>query len=186
MTDRRQQILDAALPIFLSKGYAGTTISDIRKASGATTGSIYHFFTGKPGIAIALWCDANQAWARQADAARGSATPEEMIKSSVRGLLDWASANRPMFLFFEELRIRAYSDTDLATVTEQIEQTHAKAAEMYQQWILQGAVRPLPWPLASALMMGPSYDYLRKCRSHDHQATVFESLIDAAWDAVRA
>lgn len=185
MSDRRQQILDASLPIFLAKGYAGTTISDIRKASGATTGSIYHFFAGKPGIAVALWREANASWSRKTGAARGTATPEEMVRSSVRGLLDWATGNQPMFLFFEELRIRAHSDPDLAPITEQIAQTHAEAADLYRDWARQGVVKPLPWTLASALMMGPAYDYLRKYRPGDDRDAAIVALVDAAWDAVR-
>lgn len=186
MTDRRQQILDAALPIFLEKGYAGATISDIRKASGATTGSIYHFFSGKPGIAVALWREANATWAQKSVATRGPGTPEDMVKASLRGLLEWATANRPMFLFFEELRIRALSDPDLHPITEQIEQTHAKADTLYQDWARQGVVKPLPWALASALMMGPAYDYLRKYRLDDNLDADIKTLLDAAWDAIRA
>ncbi len=45
--ERRRSILEAALDCFLEKGYIATTINDIREASGATTGSIYHFFDGK-------------------------------------------------------------------------------------------------------------------------------------------
>ncbi|HTO27428.1 MAG TPA: TetR family transcriptional regulator, partial [Devosia sp.] len=44
--DRRRQILDAALSAFLERGYAATSIADIRARSGASTGSIYHFFAG--------------------------------------------------------------------------------------------------------------------------------------------
>lgn len=184
MTDRRQEILDAALPIFVEKGFMGTTIADIRKASGATTGSIYHFFAGKPGIAIALWREANAMWFQKTDAARQSHTPEEMIKSSVRGLLEWATSNRAMFLFFEELRIRSYSDPDLLPIIEDIARTHATAAQLYRGWVRQGHVRDIPWPVASAIIMGPSYDYLRKCQDMDDHKDAIEILVQNAWMSV--
>lgn len=155
------------------------------RPAGATTGSIYHFFSGKPGIAVALWREANATWAQRSVAARGPGTPEDMVKASLRGLLDWATANRPMFLFFEELRIRAFSDPDLHPIIEQIDQTHAQAADLYRDWAGQGVVKPLPWTLASALMMGPAYDYLRKYRPDDDHAVAIEALVEAAWDAVR-
>lgn len=185
MSERRQQILTAALPIFLAKGYTGATITDISKASGATTGSIYHFFSGKPGIATALWRDANNAWVNKAGAVRKDATAEDLVKSSVRGLLEWATANRPLFFFFEDLRIRALSDSDLAPITEEIAQTHAKASALFNEWVEQGVAKPLPWTLASALMMGPAYDYLRKSRSDDDHKAAIEVLVEAAWQAVR-
>ncbi|WP_420325759.1 TetR/AcrR family transcriptional regulator [Mameliella sp.] len=185
MTDRRQQILNASLPIFLAKGYSGTTISDIRKASGATTGSIYHFFDGKPGIAIALWRDATRAWVQKTEALGHSLTPEQQVKFSVRGLLEWATRNRALFLFFEELRIRAYSDTELAPITADVDQMHAKASEMYHGWIEQGDVIDIPWAVASALMMGPSYDYLRKHQENEDIDHAVELLVTNAWDSVR-
>lgn len=185
MTDRREQILKAALPLFLAKGYSGTTIADIRQASGATTGSLYHFFAGKPGIAIALWREANAEWSQRNDAAGPSPTPEDSLKASVRGLLHWALANRALFLFYEDLRIRAHSDPDLAPITGDIDQAHSRAAALYREWIARGAVRDLPWPVASALMVGPSYDYLRKCRDGDDTARAIDLLAEAAWQAVR-
>ncbi|MDT5357048.1 MAG: hypothetical protein QOJ56_5580, partial [Mycobacterium sp.] len=41
---RRRAILDAALTIFLKNGVAGTTIEALHRESGASVGSIYHFF----------------------------------------------------------------------------------------------------------------------------------------------
>ncbi|MES2089314.1 MAG: TetR/AcrR family transcriptional regulator [Pseudomonadota bacterium] len=40
-------ILRESSQLFLSKGYAATTIRDIFQATGLTTGSLYHFFSGK-------------------------------------------------------------------------------------------------------------------------------------------
>ena len=69
--DRRRQILDAALACFLERGYLGTTIADIRRRSGATTGSIYHFFDGKGALAQALLTDAIVGWSASPVAIRG-------------------------------------------------------------------------------------------------------------------
>lgn len=184
MADRRQDILDAALPIFVKKGYIGTTIADIRKASGATTGSIYHFFSGKPGLAIALWADANTLWMTRAEAGRQSLTPREMVTTTVRGLLEWATANRDLFLFFEELRIRAHSDPELRPILDEITQTHDAAAEVYQDWVSQGQVWDMAWPVASALIVGPAYDYLRKCGSISDHGTAIEILVENAWNSL--
>ena len=184
MADRRQDILDAALTIFVEKGYIGTTISDIRKASGATTGSIYHFFSGKPGLAIALWTNANALWMTRTEALRRSRTPKEMVTTTARALLEWATANRNLFLFFEELRIRAHSDPDLRPILDEITQTHNAAAEIYRDWATQGQVRDMEWPVASALIVGPAYDYLRKCgHTSDHGAAI-EMLVENAWNSV--
>ena len=49
---RRAQIIEAAINCFLEKGYTNTSMSDIIKASGLSSGSIYSHFSGKEDILI--------------------------------------------------------------------------------------------------------------------------------------
>ncbi|MDD4924223.1 MAG: helix-turn-helix domain containing protein [Dehalococcoidales bacterium] len=51
---RKQQILDAALPIFSRKGFAMTTTSEIAKAAGVAEGTIYNYFPNKRELFIAV------------------------------------------------------------------------------------------------------------------------------------
>lgn len=54
MSDTRQQILDAALLLFSERGYFSTSVHDIKRAAGLSTGAIYHHFSSKEAIAQAL------------------------------------------------------------------------------------------------------------------------------------
>jgi len=54
-TNTRQQILDATLSLFSSKGYFNTSVRDIARESGVSIGSIYHHFKDKEGIASAMY-----------------------------------------------------------------------------------------------------------------------------------
>jgi len=49
---RRAQIIEVAVSCFLEKGYTNTSMSDIIKASGLSSGSIYSHFSGKEDILI--------------------------------------------------------------------------------------------------------------------------------------
>ena len=49
---RRAQIIEAAIACFIERGYTNTSMSDIIKASGLSSGSIYSHFTGKEDILI--------------------------------------------------------------------------------------------------------------------------------------
>ena len=49
---RRAQIIEAAVSCFLEKGYTNTSMSDIIKASGLSSGSIYSHFSGKEDILV--------------------------------------------------------------------------------------------------------------------------------------
>ncbi|MBD3669724.1 MAG: TetR/AcrR family transcriptional regulator [Gammaproteobacteria bacterium] len=50
-----EQVLGAALNLFTEQGYFNTSIPDIVKASSVSTGSIYHYFRDKEGIARNLY-----------------------------------------------------------------------------------------------------------------------------------
>ena len=54
---RRREILDASLDLFLKQGIPGTTMPQICAASGASTGSVYHLFDGKDDIAMTLFVE---------------------------------------------------------------------------------------------------------------------------------
>ena len=51
---RKQEILFAALSLFIHKGYSGTTIKDIATAVGMSTGLLFHYFASKEELYLAL------------------------------------------------------------------------------------------------------------------------------------
>lgn len=58
--ERQQEILEAALRIFVRKGYADTRMDDIVDATGLSKGAIYHHFASKHELFVALiehWMD---------------------------------------------------------------------------------------------------------------------------------
>jgi len=48
----RQYILEKTAPLFNKKGFDGTTLSDLEKATGLTKGSLYGNFSGKGDLAV--------------------------------------------------------------------------------------------------------------------------------------
>lgn len=52
--ERRAQILDEALALFITKGYQRTTIEDILSAVGIAKGTLYHHFRSKEAILEAI------------------------------------------------------------------------------------------------------------------------------------
>lgn len=52
--NRREEILNAAITCFASKGFHATSMGDIIRASGLSTGAIYSYFKSKRDIAVAV------------------------------------------------------------------------------------------------------------------------------------
>src|SRR3954454_9607241 len=90
-TTRRDEILDAALDAFESKGVLAATLDDIRERSGASIGSIYHHFGDKEGIAAALYAQLLGDWQRGFVAALRGRGAEEGVRAAVDHHLCWAA-----------------------------------------------------------------------------------------------
>jgi AcrR family transcriptional regulator len=52
--DTRGRIIETAQRLFFEQGYASTGIAQIRKESGANSGSLYHFFPSKEHLLVAV------------------------------------------------------------------------------------------------------------------------------------
>jgi AcrR family transcriptional regulator len=75
-TPAAEQVLAAALNLFTEQGYFNTSIPDIVKASSVSTGSIYHYFRDKEGIARSLYdslVERMEAQLRKVEAAHATA-----------------------------------------------------------------------------------------------------------------
>ena len=85
-TDRRQDILNAALACAVDGGVDAVSIDGGRARCGASVGSIYHHFGNKDGIVAALFFDIFHDQSRsvqaQLDAARGG---EAGVRALVTG-----------------------------------------------------------------------------------------------------
>lgn len=53
--DLRNKVLETALELFSESGYFNTSIHDIRRTAGVSTGAIYHHFSSKEALAKSLY-----------------------------------------------------------------------------------------------------------------------------------
>jgi AcrR family transcriptional regulator len=68
-TETRRRILEVAAESFADRGYAGTSLSDVLKASGVTKGGFYFHFPSKEALALAALRHKQEQWAGQVMAA---------------------------------------------------------------------------------------------------------------------
>jgi AcrR family transcriptional regulator len=188
--DRRREILAAALDRFLKKGFAATSIEDIRRAGGASVGSIYHFFGSKEGIAVALYADAFCGWTEaMLDLSPAGTAPERIVRVTVARALEWAVANPRPYRFLMQARWLEPVALDRADLAAAAAAYRRRGSAVLALLVAGGAVRPLPWDLFQAVLLGPVHDYLAHRASGEAQtdpAQAAHALGDAAWAALRA
>lgn len=101
---RREEIIAAARDLFSSKGYHGTSIPDIAKAAGISTGLIYYIFPGKEDILLAC-CERGAAMHLNLfERTRDIADPLERFDVIVRDLYTLLDAgSRSLVIMYKDI-----------------------------------------------------------------------------------
>jgi AcrR family transcriptional regulator len=179
----REAVLDAALRLFTEHGVATTSIAQIRELSGTPTGSIYHHFGSKEGIAGELYvrCLIHfQTHLLLTVERAGSA--RELIETGVRQHLAWVEGNRERANFLTSSR-DALSLEYVARIREINRPFFDELEELLAPWIDSREIRNLPLDLLEAIWLGPSQELTRhwlagRVKTLDGAVDV---LAEAAW-----
>lgn len=102
---RRQDVVDGAARVFAERGYDQTSVSELAAELGMAAGGLYHYFSGKEELLIAI-CDQLMdpllADAEALQAAGG--TTEERLRALLRLWVTQVTARRDHMLVFQQER----------------------------------------------------------------------------------
>jgi AcrR family transcriptional regulator len=186
--DRRRAIVEAALACFGEHGLEATTIGHVRARATASTGSIYHHFRDKEGLAAEVYRYVlGQYHASLLAALPAFTTARGLVRGVVRHLLEWAAANRDAVKFLVEMRwstdVRAHD----AGIREDTSEMFAAVAAEIERHVRARALRELPHHLYVAVLAGPALAlvarWVRDGMRSDLAADA-NALADAAWKAL--
>jgi AcrR family transcriptional regulator len=186
MTDRKQEILAAALRGFAEKGLAGTTVEEVRKRSRASVGSIYHHFGDKEGIAAALFVASLRDYQEGLLAALADGDdPERTVKALVRHHLHWVAADHD--------RARFLLSGSPPRAAQEIAELNRRVFRATSRWLHEqvaaGRVRAVPFELFYAQLIGPAQEFCRYWldgRMRISLRTAERELAAAAWRSLAA
>jgi TetR/AcrR family transcriptional repressor of nem operon len=85
----QQHILESAERVFLQKGFAATSITDLMAAAGVTKGSLYFHFNSKEQIGLAVLERARQSFMAFLDEALQGETPGQSLDNFFRRACDY-------------------------------------------------------------------------------------------------
>jgi AcrR family transcriptional regulator len=187
---RKHQILDAALNCFLQQGVEATTIEQIRQASGASLGSIYHHFGSKEAIALAVYSEAFQQFS---DHVLAQLATQKNLRTGLRTLvaaqLGWVEANADKFLYLSRVEMSDVSPPAAQHIAATIQNYFQAIYLWLQPYIDSGEVIRITPALYVPLILGPTSSFARHWLNHrlslDLNDTI-DTLAEAAWNSVRA
>jgi AcrR family transcriptional regulator len=110
---RKTHIIESALALFASKGFAETTTSDICRAAGISTGSLFHYFPSKQAVFYGIWELDRTEWDEVFAAAQADPDPWAALMTIVDKLA--ADATEPiMGGLLVEVIAQAHRDPEFA------------------------------------------------------------------------
>jgi AcrR family transcriptional regulator len=187
--ERPAAILAAALECFAERGFAATTIEEIRQRSGASIGSIYHHFGGKEGLAAELYVEGLRSYQEGFLAAiEPDAEPEEAVRAIVRHHLRWVQSNPLLAQFLMNRRETELRVATEARVRELNRAFFPQVTEWVQRGVASGKLRPLPAALLEPVLLGPCQEFARlwlNGRTRISLRRAEQELAEATWNAIR-
>jgi AcrR family transcriptional regulator len=102
----RTALLAAAREVFTTEGYAQAGVTDIVNRAGASVGSLYHHFSGKADLYLALFEELNNDHAERTRGAvrrardDGVTDPKQLFLVGARAYLDVCVEQRELFRLF--------------------------------------------------------------------------------------
>jgi AcrR family transcriptional regulator len=187
---RREAILNAALECFTERGYAATSIEDIRRRAGTSVGSVYHHFAGKEAIAAALYVEGIRAYQAGGLAVlAGADTAQAGIRGIVTYHLRWVVEHRSHAQF---LLLHGEPEVS-ALAAEPLREINERYRRGVQSWLErlapEGALRPLPYDVYTSLVIGPAQEFARRWVAGVADVEIDEAarlLAEGSWRATRA
>ena len=142
---RRAQLLDAALDVFVSKGYHSAAMEDIAEEAGVSKPVLYQHFPGKMDLYLALLdtqCDHLEALVLQA--LESSDDHDERVYATVRAFFSFVADEGGAFRLIYESDL-----TNEPQVRHRIDALEAQLGDAIAQRIMQDTT--LPQELAEML-----------------------------------
>jgi AcrR family transcriptional regulator len=148
--DKRQQILEAALKLFVAYGFHGTPTSLISKEAGVANGTLFHYFATKDELVIALYVTIKSRMAVYLSEQAGEHnTFKDTFGEQYIAAVFWALDNPLEFRFTEQFKTSPFF---AQIAPKELEDSLKPYYEMLQKGIDTGIIKPQPVDLLFTLI----------------------------------
>ena len=135
----KNRIMDAALQVFVSKGYSDTRMDDIVEMSGLSKGAIYHHYKSKKDLFISLiehW--ENFSFPNIFDKDLDKISSADALRAIVNDIVITFKKNKHVFLAELEFWSLANHDEDVRLKTKSL---YVKLLNLFKNIIVKGVDR---------------------------------------------
>ena len=120
--DKAEAILEAALELFVERGFHGTAMPVLADKAGVSAGTIYHYFESKEALVNVLYRKWKSAIAKMLfEGFPADKPPREQFRTAWRLMAEFALAHRREFAFLELHNHQSYLDAQSKAIEEAIQ-----------------------------------------------------------------
>lgn len=182
--DRRREILDAALGLFVERGFHGTAVPEIAQRAGVGLGTIYRYFESKEQLVNELYrhCKTQMGEALMKASLQGS--PRQQFHAMWEGMVTLVREQPKGFEFVELHHHAPYLDAESRAHEDRM---HMVAIELLRHAQREGRLRAGDPEVLMALVIGAFTGLVRFARAGRLQLDEASSALaeQACWDLVR-
>jgi len=186
VTDKREAILDAALDLFVERGFFGTAVPEIADRAGVGAGTIYRYFDSKEALVNAIYRQQKTQWGHLVLADFPVAAPtREQFRLLWMRMATWATANPKAFIFMELHHHQRYLDDESRALEERMLGLFTAVVVSAQA---RGELKAGPPRLLMGIVMGAFVGVIRSCVEIDQSLDTADWKLaeQMLWEALRA
>ena len=162
---RQDSIIQAALTCFNQVGYTNTGIADICRVAEASTGSVYHHFGSKSGLAAAVYLSGIRDYQTGMLAAlRPELSARDGVFTLITFHLNWVVRHPAWARYLFQHRHAEFMGGE--AVENTLRELNARFSSSMAGWfgkhIEAGRIRVLPRDLFLSLLLGPCQEFARQ------------------------
>jgi len=185
VSDKREAILEAALELFVERGFFGTAVPEIAERAGVGAGTIYRYFESKEALVNAIYRQEKLHFAHVVlDGFPAAAPTREQFRLLWTRMATFATEHTNSFIFMELHHHARYLDEESRAVENRMTELFTAVVTRAQA---QGDLKAGAPRLLMGLVMGAFVGVMRSCVEIDTPLTQADWKLaeQCVWEAVR-
>lgn len=148
--NKKEELLKAALHLFVEFGFHATPTSKIAKDAGVANGTLFHYFKTKEELILALYKETRQNLdAYTYDSISKADSLDLVFKSIFTNIIEWAQENKQEFYFLRQFTSSPYFSL---IPIEDIKKQAEPLFDFIHEGIKAAVLKPLPVELLYTLI----------------------------------
>lgn len=182
--DKRELIMNAALELFVERGFFGTAVPDIAARAGVGAGTIYRYFESKEALGNAIYREQKLLFGQIAtDDFPATAPIREQFRTLWQRIVKFATEHPDSFGFLELHHHASYLDDENRALEQRIIELFARVVVRAQ---LRGELKQGDPRILMGLVLGAFIGVIRNCGDQPPSDADWTLTEQCMWEAIRA